>query len=64
MRVLTAQPARREDASDNEAPIGEGCEMAEGLILEFDGVDRAAYDAVNERLGIDQQRGEGDCATA
>ena len=34
--------------------------MAEGLILEFDGVDRAAYDAVNERLGIDEQTGEGD----
>jgi len=34
--------------------------MAEGLILEFDGVDRAAYDAVNERLGIDQQSGEGE----
>ena len=34
--------------------------MAEGLIPEFDGVERAAYDAVNERLGIDEQSGEGD----
>jgi hypothetical protein len=34
--------------------------MAEGLILEFDGVDRAHYDAVNAQLGIDATTGEGD----
>ena len=27
--------------------------MAEGLILEFDGVDRSHYEAVNAQLGID-----------
>jgi hypothetical protein len=26
--------------------------VAEGLILEFDGIGRAEYDAVNEKLGI------------
>lgn len=34
--------------------------MAEGLILEFEGVGREEYDAVNSRLGIDQQSGQGD----
>jgi hypothetical protein len=34
--------------------------MAEGLLLEFDGVGRAEYDAVNGRLGIDQETGEGE----
>lgn len=34
--------------------------MAEGLILEFDGVGREEYDAVNEKLGIDQESGQGD----
>jgi hypothetical protein len=34
--------------------------MAFGLILEFDGVDVEQYSAVNERLGIDQESGEGD----
>jgi hypothetical protein len=34
--------------------------MAAGLILEFDGVGREHYDAVNERLGIDPATGEGD----
>jgi hypothetical protein len=34
--------------------------MAEGLILEFEGVGREAYDAVNARLGIDQESGQGD----
>jgi hypothetical protein len=34
--------------------------MAAGLILEFDGVGREDYDAVNEQLGIDSQTGEGD----
>ncbi|MDX6563337.1 MAG: hypothetical protein QOD65_3151 [Gaiellales bacterium] len=34
--------------------------MAEGLILEFDGVGRAEYAAVNERLGIDMASGQGD----
>jgi hypothetical protein len=34
--------------------------MAEGLILEFDGVGRDQYDAVNEKLGIDQESGQGD----
>ena len=34
--------------------------MAAGLILEFDGVDRNRYEAVNQRLGIDMESGEGD----
>lgn len=34
--------------------------MAEGIILEFDRVDRTHYDAVNERLGVDAATGEGD----
>jgi hypothetical protein len=34
--------------------------VAEGLILEFDGVGREQYDAVNGRLGIDQDSGQGD----
>ncbi len=34
--------------------------MAEGLILEFDGLGRADYDAVNGRLGIDTADGTGD----
>jgi len=28
--------------------------MAEGLILEFDGVGRSEYDAVNNELGLEQ----------
>jgi hypothetical protein len=34
--------------------------MAEALILEFDGVGREQYEAVNERLGIDMNSGQGD----
>jgi hypothetical protein len=34
--------------------------MAEGLILEFDGVGREQYDGVNAALGIDQTSGVGD----
>src|SRR5215470_4444245 len=34
--------------------------MADALILEFDGVDRDAYERVNEILGIDMDSGEGD----
>ncbi len=34
--------------------------MAEALILEFDGVGREQYDAINERLGIDPNSGQGD----
>ncbi len=34
--------------------------MAEGLILEFDGVGREQYEAVNSRLGIDVETGQGD----
>ena len=33
--------------------------MAQGLILEFEGVGRETYRAVNERLGIDYVTGEG-----
>ena len=33
--------------------------MAKGLIMEFDG-DVETYERVNERLGIDVGRGEGD----
>jgi hypothetical protein len=46
--------------SDNEASIQEVGDMAEGLILEFEGVGREAYDAVNGRLGIDQESGQGN----
>lgn len=34
--------------------------MADAVILEFEGVGREQYDAVNERLGIDQDSGQGD----
>ena len=34
--------------------------MAAGLLLEFDGVGREQYEAVNERLGIDPATGEGE----
>ena len=34
--------------------------MAEGLILEFEGVGREEYESVNGRLGIDMESGEGD----
>jgi hypothetical protein len=34
--------------------------MAEGLILEFEGVDLAKYQAVNKALGIDMASGQGD----
>jgi hypothetical protein len=34
--------------------------MAEGLILEFEGVGRDEYEAVNERLGVDMAGGQGD----
>lgn len=41
----------------------EGKEMAEGLILEFDDVGRAQYDAVNAQLGIDMDSGQRDWST-
>jgi hypothetical protein len=34
--------------------------MAQGVILEFDGLDRATYDAVNARLGLDPTQRTGD----
>lgn len=34
--------------------------MAQGLILEFDGVGHEQYEAVNGRLGIDPESGQGD----
>lgn len=34
--------------------------MAEALVLEFEGVGRAEYDAVNGKLGVDMTTGEGD----
>jgi hypothetical protein len=34
--------------------------MPEGLILEFDGVGREQYNAVNAALGIDPETGQGD----
>jgi len=34
--------------------------MAMGLILEFDGVGVAQYDAVNRELGLDARTGAGD----
>jgi hypothetical protein len=37
--------------------------MAEGLILEFDGVGGEQYAAVNSRLGVDMASGRGDWPT-
>lgn len=34
--------------------------MAEGLILEFEGVGREQYEAVNARLNIDMVSGQGE----
>jgi len=34
--------------------------MAEGLILAFEGIGRGEYNAVNERLGIDPESGQGN----
>jgi hypothetical protein len=34
--------------------------MAVGVILEFQGVDRKMYDAVNDKLGIDIKAGTGN----
>lgn len=34
--------------------------MAEALVLEFDGVDRERYEAVNAALGIDMETRRGD----
>ena len=34
--------------------------MAQGLILEFDGIGKREYEAVNGRLGIDPETGQGD----
>jgi hypothetical protein len=34
--------------------------VAEGLILEFSGVGKAEYEAVNGKLGIDMNSGSGD----
>jgi hypothetical protein len=34
--------------------------MADGLILEFEGVGREQYEAVNARLNIDMESGQGD----
>ena len=34
--------------------------MSEGIIIEFDGIGRAHYDAVNAAMGIDPDSGEGD----
>jgi hypothetical protein len=34
--------------------------MAVGVILEFQGVDKATYDAVNDKLGINPNTGDGD----
>jgi hypothetical protein len=34
--------------------------MADALILEFQGVTKSQYDAVNQKLGIDPGSGQGD----
>jgi hypothetical protein len=47
------------DATNPPAAIKEGL-MAEGLILEFEGVGRSEYEAVNAQLGIDAATGSGD----
>jgi hypothetical protein len=33
--------------------------MAEGLVLEFEGIGRAEYDAVNDALGLSPDSGQG-----
>jgi hypothetical protein len=37
-----------------------GANMAYGIVLEFTGVEKSQYDAVNEKLGIDMTAGTGD----
>jgi hypothetical protein len=37
-----------------------GMIMASELILEFEGVSKKEYDAVNKALGVDPETGEGD----
>jgi hypothetical protein len=34
--------------------------MAEGLVIEFEGIGEAEYWAVNDKLGIDMKAGTGD----
>ena len=34
--------------------------MAAAIIIEFEGVDRSMYEAVNSKIGIDMSTGEGD----
>jgi hypothetical protein len=34
--------------------------MAAAIILEFEGVDKSMYEAVNSKLGIDPSTGKGD----
>ncbi len=51
--VMKGEPGNGDDEP-------EGCEMADGLMLEFEGVGQEQYDAVNARLGIDQVSGKGD----
>jgi hypothetical protein len=57
---LTPGAPGGEDGSDNGGSIGVRYRMTEGLILEFNGVGREEYEAVNGRLGIDMETGEGD----
>jgi len=40
--------------------IERGLLMADGFVLEFEDFGREQYDAVNQRLGIDQASGRGD----
>ena len=45
---------------ENDQATEQSDHMAQGLILEFDGVDADTYEAVNARLGTNPHTGEGD----
>jgi hypothetical protein len=57
---LTAAFSPWEARRDNVFLPKEVSEMADGLILEFEGFGEETYRRVNERLGIDMDSGEGD----
>src|SRR5947209_5822364 len=58
---LTPRARQREDTGLTPVPRSRRIrDMAQGLILEFDGVGRDEYDAVNGNLGIDPDSGQGD----
>ena len=62
LAALTLWISAGESRANSDDAVGGGW-TAEGLILEFEGVGRAEYDAVNARLGIDAATGQGDWPT-